>query len=37
MSRSPDPRVVRRWAGAFLLVNASLLAIIAALVVRTLR
>ncbi len=32
-----DPSPIRRWAGAILLVNVSLLAIVAALVVRALR
>lgn len=37
MSEKPDPRAIRRLFGAFLLVNVSLLAIVAALVVRALR
>lgn len=32
-----DPLPIRRWAGAILLVNVSLLAIVAALVIRALR
>lgn len=32
-----DPSPIRRWAGAILLVNVSLLAIVAALVIRALR
>jgi hypothetical protein len=37
MSERPKRDPIRRWAGAIILVNISLLAIVAALAVRALR